>query len=76
MNEIMTQMLMQRMGGPQQFQSAMNAAQQALAQCNVSMEQFMQNPQGVMNQLVQSGAIPQDKLNQAIQQANNSYPRR
>ena len=76
MNQQLTQMLMQRMGGPQQFQSAMNAAQQALAQCNITMEQFMQNPQVVMNQLIQSGAIPQDKFNQAIQQANNTYPRR
>lgn len=73
---MLTQMLMQRMGGPQQFQTAMNAAQQALAQCNVTIDQFMQNPQGVMNQLVQSGAIPQDRLTQAIQQANNQIPRR
>lgn len=76
MNEHITQMLMSRFGGPQQFQNAMNQAQNALMQCNMSMEQFMQNPQATMNQLVQSGAIPQEVYNQAVQRANQAFPRR
>lgn len=51
-------------------------AQNTLMQCNMSMEQFMQNPQATMNQLVQSGAIPQEVYNQAVQRANQAFPRR
>lgn len=67
---------MSRFGGPQQFQNAMNQAQNTLMQCNMSMEQFMQNPQAIMNQLVQSGTIPQEVYNQAVQRANQALPRR
>lgn len=76
MNEQIVQMLMSRFGGPQQFQQAMNAAQQKLSQCNMSMEQFMNNPQTAINNLIQSGAISQDALNQAMQRANQTLPRR
>lgn len=67
---------MSRFGGPQQFQNAMNQTQSALMKCNMSMEQFMQNPQATMNQLVQSGAIPQEVYNQTVQRANQVFPRR
>ena len=76
MNEQMIQMVMSRFGGPQQFQQAMNNAQQKLSQCNMSMEQFMNDPQTAINGLVQSGVISQDVLNQAMQRANQSLPRR
>lgn len=76
MNEQIIQMLMSRFGGPQQFQNAMNTAQQRLSQCNMTIDQFMNNPQNAMSNLVNSGVISQDALNAAIQKANQTIPRR
>lgn len=63
--------LMQQMGGPEQFQKAVNSAQNQLMQQNYTMEQFMQNPQ----QIAQA-VIPQDRLQWAMQMANQYMGRR
>lgn len=67
-NQMMSQ-LMNQFGGPQQFQQRLNAAQQQLQQMNMSPEQFL-------NQQVQNGQLSQDRLNWAIEQANQAYGRK
>lgn len=64
-NQQTMQTIMNSFGGPEPFQKAMNTAQNSLMQSNVTMEQFMQNPQQIAQQL-----IPQDRLDYAIQMAN------
>lgn len=63
--------LMQQLGGPEQFQKAINSAQNMLQQQNITMEQFMQSPQQYVQQIV-----PQDRLQWAMQQANAIYGRK
>lgn len=70
-NQMAMQGIMNQMGGPQNFQKAMNQAQQQLQKSGYTMEQFMQNPQMVLEK-----TVPQDRLQQAMQAANNFYGRR
>lgn len=62
--------IMNRFGGPEPFQNAMNTAQNTLRQNNFTMEQFMQNPQQIAQK-----CIPQDRLNWAMQMANQCMGR-
>ena len=66
------QPIMNQFGGPQQFQTAVNNAQNVLVQHNVTMEQFMQNPAQAINQM----GIPKERLDWAMEQANKFYGRR
>lgn len=56
-------------GGPQQFQQAMNSAQNELQRRNMTPEQFVQSK-------LQSGELSQERLNAAIQKVNSLYGRR
>jgi hypothetical protein len=69
MNEQMMSLLMQQAGGPVEFQRNVNNVQNLLSQANMSPEQYVQR-------LVQSGQISQEKVNWAMQMANNMMGRK
>ena len=73
MNNFFNQAIMNaavnQFGGPQQFQQAMNAAQNMMQQTNMTPQQILQNK-------LQSGELSQEAYNNAIQRANSVFGRR
>lgn len=63
MNEQLLNQVMQMLGGPQQFQSLMNQAQQRLQQANMTPEQYI-------NSMISSGQMTQEQFQQARNFAN------
>lgn len=63
MNEQLLNQVMQMFGGPQQFQTLMNQAQQRLQQANMTPEQYI-------NSMISSGQMTQEQFQQARNFAN------
>lgn len=63
MNEQLLNQVMQMLGGPQQFQTLMNQAQQRLQQANMTPEQYI-------NSMINSGQMTQEQFQQARNFAN------
>lgn len=63
MNEQLLNQVMQMLGGPQQFQTLMNQAQQRLQQANMTPEQYVNN-------MISSGQMTQEQFQQARNFAN------
>ncbi len=63
MNEQLLNQVMQMLGGPQQFQTLMNQAQQRLQQANMTPEQYI-------NSMISSGQMTQEQFQQARNFAN------
>lgn len=63
MNEQLLNQVMQYFGGPQQFQTLMNQAQQRLQQANMTPEQYINN-------MISSGQMTQEQFQQARNFAN------
>lgn len=63
MNEQLLNQVMQMLGGPQQFQTLMNQAQQRLQRANMTPEQYI-------NSMISSGQMTQEQFQQARNFAN------
>ena len=68
-NQAVLNAVVNQFGGPQQFQQAMNAAQNMMQQTNMTPQQIVQNK-------LQSGELSQEAYNNAIQRANSIFGRR
>lgn len=68
-NQAILNTVVNQFGGPQQFQQAMNAAQNMMQQTNMTPQQIVQNK-------LQSGELSQEAYNNAIQRANSIFGRR
>lgn len=68
-NQAVIQAAVNQFGGPQQFQQAINAAQNMMQQTQMTPQQIVQNK-------LQSGELSQEAFNNAVQRANSIFGRR